>query len=110
MLLEPRIYELEPQVKLKNSFAVNYQEGIFVDHSVLMINGNAILNFTGSMVRLNSIIDFVFHDKPYQFRFNYRWWTGKPRSFIVLQNNRVIAQYGDDSALKLKPDMRGQNP
>ncbi len=99
------IYELEPQVKLKNNFAVNYREGIFVDHSELTINGEPIFSFTGSLAALNDIIDFTFHDKPYQFRFSYRWWTGKPRSFIVLQNNQVIAQYGDDSALKLKPNM-----
>lgn len=96
------IYELEPQVKLKNSFAVNYREGFFVDHSELTINGDAIFSFEGSLFILNDRIDFIFHDKPYTFCFNYKWWTGKPRSFIVLQNDQVLARYGDDSALKFR--------
>ena len=105
MVIQSLTFELESQVKLKNSFAVNFQEGVFVDHNELTINKEPIFKFTASMLALSDIIDFVFHDKPYQFRFTYKWWTGKPRSFIVLQNNQVIAQYGDDSALKLKPHM-----
>lgn len=97
-------YELEPQIKLKNSFAVHFREGVFVDHNQLVINGDPILNFKGSLLLLRDRLDFIFHDKPYQFCYTYTWYTGKPRSFIVLQNNRVIAKYGDDSALQVKPN------
>jgi len=98
------VVELEPQVKLKNSFAVHFREGVFVDHNELTINGDPVISFKGSLLSLNNRLDFVFNDKPFQFCYNYTWYTGKPRSFIVLQNNRVIAKYGDDSALKLKPN------
>jgi hypothetical protein len=102
MIIQSKTFELEPQVKLKNSFAVFFREGIFVDHNQLMINNEPVFDFTASMLALSNSIDFVFHDKPYQFRFSYSRWTGKPRSFVVLQNNQVIAKYGDDTALKLK--------
>ena len=101
-----KIYELEPQIKIKNSFAVDVNEGFFIDENELTINGISVAHFQASHSLLKGIIEFVNHDKPYELLFNYSWWTGNPRSFIVIQNNRVIAQYGDDSALKLKPNMK----
>jgi hypothetical protein len=100
-----KTYELEPQVKIKNEFAVDVNEGFFVDKNELTINGIPVTRFQASHSSLKGIVDFVNDGKPYELLFNYSWWTGNPRSFIVIQNNRVIAQYGDDSALKLKPHM-----
>ena len=98
-----KIYELEPQVKLKNSFAIHVTWGFSVDINELMINDQLLLSYEVTHAVHKGIIDFEVNHKPYALLYNYRaWTTGNPRSFIILQNNRVIAQYGDDSALKVQ--------
>ena len=101
-----KIYELEPQVKLKNSFSVHVTWGFYVDINELMINDQLLFSFEVTHSVHKGLIDFKVNGKPYELLYNYRaLTTGNPRSYIILQNNRVIAQYGDDTALKLKPNM-----
>ncbi len=102
-----KIYDLEPQVKLKHAFAIRVTWGFSVDINELMINDQVLLRFEVTHAIHKGIIDFEVNHKPYQLLYNYRaWTTGNPRSYILIQNNRVIAQYGDDSALKLNPNMK----
>ena len=93
-------YDLEPQVKIKNQFQLAQHEGMLTDENELLVNGQSLIAFEAGMNALKGRLCFELHDKPYELRFNYSMWSGNPKSLIVLQNNQILAQYGDDSALK----------
>ncbi len=93
-------YDLEPQIKLKNQFQIAQHEGMFTDENELIVNGQPVLEFEAGVNYLNGVLQFSLYDKPYELRFNYSYWSGNPRSLIILQNQRILAQYGDDSAIK----------
>jgi len=94
-------YDLEPQVKIKNRFQLAQHEGFFVDENELLVNGLPVITFEAGMNHLHGMIQFTLHDKPYDLRFNYGIWSGNPRSVLILQNSRILAQYGDTSALNV---------
>lgn|GEM_PF-2146396 len=93
-------YDLEPQVKIKNQFQLAQHEGLLTDENELIVNGEPVLAFEAGMSNgLAGMIKFTLYDKPYELRFNYSMWSGNPRSVIILQNGRLLAQYGDTSAM-----------
>ena len=96
-----KTYELEPQVKIKNSFMVAQHEGLITDEVDLCVNDTPLVSFEAGLRQFHCVFSFELYDKPYEFRFNYNIWTGQPRSLIVLQEGRILAQYGDDTALKV---------
>ena len=99
-------YHLEPQVKLKHDFKVIVHEGFFTDENEIHVNNLPFAYFEASYSQFNGIIEFELFDKPYEFRFNYSGWTGNPRSLLLLQNNRILARYGDTSAMKSTQPVR----
>ena len=92
-------YDLEPQVKIKNQFQLAQHEGFFTDENELIVNGVPVIAFEAGMNCLAGVIEFTLYDKPYELRFNYSMWSGNPRSIIILQSGRILAQYGDTSAM-----------
>lgn len=93
------IYDLEPKIKIKNEFQLAQHEGMLTDENELLMNGEPVVAFEAGVNGLKGSLFFDLHDKPYELRFNYSMWTGNPRSLLLFQNGRIIAQYGDDSAL-----------
>lgn len=94
-------YELEPQVKIKSIFRLLQHEGAFTDENELLIDGIPIIVFEAGTAHWKGVIRFEHYDKPYELRFNYSIWSGNPKSAVILQNDRILAQYGNDSALKI---------
>ncbi len=93
-------YEFEPKVKIKSTFLLLQHEGMFTDENELLMDGIPIIAFEAGTSNWKGVIRFEHYDKPYELRFNYSIWSGNPKSAIILQNDRILAQYGNDSALK----------
>ena len=106
MRIATRVYELEPYVKLKSVFEVTVHEGIFADTNEFRMNKHILFRFKVSHRTVIGYINFTIDDKPYKLCYDYSVWTGKPTSYILLQDDRILAQYGKDSALKASQEIQ----
>jgi hypothetical protein len=94
-------------VKKPHWFRLELREGFFRDDIRLYVDDE--LAATGEirafpLIRLKGATLFDVDGRTFELKWEWNFWTGNPKSLVIMHKGRILAQYGNDSAAKIDFD------
>lgn len=85
-------------IKHPHDFFLDVREGFFNDTLELYVDDWLVAEGRAGAVSLKDRVTFEVDGRILELRWVWGWFTGHPRSIVILYRGRILAQVGDDYA------------